>query len=326
MFNSLRNKFIITTMSIISVILIMSFVAIYVSASYSLGRKAVLPPSITVVDADNGIIGYFQQQRDEYVRRAMNELLATLILAGSITLIAVYFVSRNIADRAISPIEEAYEKQRQFVADASHELKTPITIIGANIDAAIADSKKPSEWLENIRSEADRSGRLVNDLLMLARLDIDQATTRRARFSIAKVCEDLVEQFAILANEKDIKMKGTFNGVLNVVSDEDRLRQVVAILLDNAIKHTEDGGQVMVRAYRKKGAIVVEVENPHDDISREKLDLLFERFYQGDDSHSRGGTGLGLSIARRICQQMKWTLEPTSRGGKVAFTLCAPDR
>lgn len=325
MFNSLRSQFIATIMLIISVILIMSFAAIYVSAASSLGRRLDTPSGTTLgSDVGDGIMSFFQKQREDYAERAMSDLLLTLIISGLATLTAVYFVSRHIADRAIGPIEEAYEKQRQFVADASHELKTPITIIGANVDAAIGDSKKPSKWLENIRNEVDHSARLVNDLLVLARFDVDQMPSNKKRFDIAEVCRDLAGQFGILASEKDIKLTKRLNGPLYAFSDEEKVRQIMTILLDNAIKHTQKGGQVLVAGSRKKDHITLRVENSHEDIPAEKLDQLFERFYQADDSHSNRGTGLGLSIAQKIARHMKWSLEARSADGTVSFSLTVP--
>lgn len=322
MFNNLRSQFVATIMLIISVILIMSFAAIYVSAASSLGRRLDVPsPGLVGGDVGNGVVDFFQKQREDYAKRAMNDLLLTLILSGLGTLTAVYFVSRYIADRAIGPIEEAYEKQRQFVADASHELKTPITIIGANVDAAIEDAKNPSKWLENIRSEVDHSGRLVSDLLTLARFDIDQVPASKRRFDVAEVCDDLADQFTILANEKDLIVTKDLHSPLNIVSDEEKIRQIITILLDNAIRHTKHGGYIAIRAVRKKDKAKIEVENSHDDIPADKLAHLFERFYQADASHNKGGTGLGLAIARSICQQMKWSLEPVSREGKIIFSL-----
>lgn len=325
MFKNLRNQFIITIMLIISVILVMSFAAIYVSAANSLGRRLDLPSASIVGDGiGSGVVDFFQKQREEYASRAMNELLITLIISGASTMVAVYFVSRYIADRAISPIEEAYEKQRQFVADASHELKTPITIIGANVDAAMADSKKPSKWLENIRSEVDHSGRLVSDLLTLAKFDIEQAPVVRRRFDIAEMCHDLAEQFTILSTDKDLTLTKECEKPLQVVGDEERLRQIMTVLLDNAIKHTEKGGKIWLSAQRRREEVVLMVENTHEDIPASQLSHLFERFYQGDQSHAGKGTGLGLAIARKIARHMKWTIDVASSGGKVSFTVVVP--
>ena len=321
MFDRLRRQFVWTIMLIISAILIMSFSAIYISAAISLGRR-VDSPSPTV-SAGDSVTSFFQQQREEYARRALAELLATLLLAGAVTLSVVYVLSRYIAQRAIGPIEEAYNKQRQFVADASHELKTPITIIGANVDAAIADNKKPSKWLENIQAEVEHTGKLVTDLLALATLDADRFETPKQWFNAADVCREVVEQCAILADERGLNVQVQLTDTLPMLGDEERLRQLLTILVDNAIKHTKKGGEIRIKGARKGGTTEISVRNTHSHIAPDELAKLFERFYQSDDSHRKRGHGLGLAIANNIATHMNWSLRATSGKQDVTFRLSA---
>jgi len=322
MFRKLRVQFIVMTMSIISIILIVSFTAIYLSTAHSLHRSLDPPPRrLQQQEESESDMLYFEQQRARYAERALTELVITLIVAGAGTLIAVYFVSRYVANRAIRPIEEAYEKQRQFVADASHELKTPITIIGANVDAAIGDRKKPSKWLENIRREVDHTGTLITDLLTLATIDAEKLPVNKKSFDATKVVSELTDQFAVLAAEKRITLSSELPTSLPITSDEDKLRQILSILLDNAIKHTKNNGTVVVTARQGTDETVFVVENSHEDIPAEKLALLFERFYQTDESHSNVGHGLGLAIADKIARQMKWPITVSSKNGIVAFTV-----
>ena len=326
MFDRVRNQFVWTIMLIISMILTLAFVAIYASASISLTRQIDSQAQIRSqgLTAGDNIISFFQRQREEYARRALGELSATLLLSGVATMAVVYLLSRYIANRAIAPIEEAYNKQRQFVADASHELKTPITIIGANVDAAIADSKKPSKWLDNIQAEVEHTGKLVTDLLSLATLDTGQYQVQKKWFNAADVCNEAVEQFTILADERGLSLRSEIADTLPVLGDEDRLRQIINILIDNALKHTHKDGEIVVKSLRKGNATEIRVSNTHEHISDKELAKLFGRFYQSDESHSRRGHGLGLSIAKNVASQVNWSLSAKSGKNNVTFTLGIP--
>ena len=326
MFDKVRNQFVWTIMAIISTIMIISFAAIYTSASISLNKQVDSQPSIRSqgLVPGEGVVSFFQKQREEYARRALGELLATLLMAGAMTLGVVYALSRYIANRAIAPIEEAYNKQRQFVADASHELKTPITIIGANVDAAMADSQGPSKWLENIQAEVEHTGKLVTDLLSLATLDAGQSDAARQWFDASEVCRDVVEQCRILSDEKDLELTIKIADALPAYGDAERLRQVLTILVDNAIKHTKKGQEIGISAVRKNNQTEISVSNTHARIPKDELSRLFGRFYQSDDSHSKKGHGLGLAIAKKTADTMGWTLAAKSGNKNVTFMLSIP--
>lgn len=165
----------------------------------------------------------------------------------------------------------------------------------------------------------------MNDLLTLARFDAEHLPADCIRFDIAQMCQELAEQFSLLAKEKSLTLTCQLPEPLYVMSDEERARQVIAILLDNAIKHSlGDDAQISLRAKRKKDTVEIVVQNTHPTIPEGKLSQLFERFYQADASYANKGTGLGLAIAHKIAHHMKWQLQVASANNTVAFTLTIP--
>lgn len=321
-------QFIITTMTIVSVVLIIAFTMIYTSTASSLNRmpgQAPIgqnAPRFERFNADTRV--FIEEQRKEYAERTLSGLLVTLFITGFITLTAVFFISRFMADRAVGVIENAYTKQRQFIADASHELKTPITIIATNADAAISDQKKPSKWLLNIKDESERMGRLVSSLLQLAQLETPLEKSQFTTFDLSRTVENVIDNFLILATNKNIEIVSKVSKPLEVTSDSDKLQQLVTILIDNAIKYTKPGGKVSVTSIVANDMYKIRVSNSHPNIGEDKLNMFFDRFYQADTSHRANGHGLGLSIAKETAEQLGILLKASSSDGNVYFDINLP--
>lgn len=330
MFNKLRNQFIITTMAIVSVVLIIAFTMIYVSTESNLTRaprQTSLDPNTPRLERfDNDTRTFFEEQRRENAERALSELLITLVITGVFTLASVYFLSRFMANRAVGVIEDAYTKQRQFIADASHELKTPITVISANADAAISDLEKPSKWLTNIKTESGRMGRLVEGLLQLAQLDTSMEKSQHTTFELSKLVKDTVSGFLVLAANKNIKILHNIPKSIKLTSDSDKLQQILTILVDNAVKYTEPGGKVTIEHISQSDTATLSVSNTYPQIDADELDKFFERFYQGDSSHRAGGHGLGLAIAKESAEHLGASLTARSTSSMVSFDLEIPNR
>lgn len=330
MFHKLRNQFIITTMAMVSIVLIISFTMIYVSTANNLTRTprqtSLGPNALRFERFDSETRTFFEEQRREYAEQALTGLMLTLITTGVVTLTAVFFLSRFMANRAVSVIEDAYTKQRQFIADASHELKTPITVISANADAAISDLEKPSKWLTNIKTESGRMGRLVDELLQLARLDTSMEKSQFTTFELSKLVEDTVGNFIVLAAKKDIKILHSITESIKLTSDADKLQQILTILIDNAVKYTESGGKVTVASVSQSDTVILRVSNTHPQIDAAELDKFFDRFYQGDSSHRASGHGLGLAIAKESAEQLDASLKAWSTSDMISFDLEIPAR
>jgi len=328
MFEKLRRQFIITTMSIVSIVLVISFVAIYVSTANTLYREPRQPASgpsiIRAPRFDGEIRAYINEQRREFAEASLQRLLLILLATGAITLTIVYFISRYMADRAVGAIENAYEKQRQFIADASHELKTPIAVITTNAEAALSDDKKPSKWLKNIKHESDRMGKLVNDLLSLAKLDnkVDQITM--TNFDVSETIIEVMDSFEPLAKKKKVAFTHHLEQPLKIHSDEDKIRQLLAILVDNAVKYTESNGEINVSLTISENHAIVSVVNTYKQASKVEIEKFFDRFYQADASHRNEGHGLGLSIAKNLADQLGASLEAMSSKDSIEFRLILP--
>lgn len=247
--------------------------------------------------------------------RTLLELLITLLAVGSVMLIAVFVVSLYFSNRAIRPISGAWEKQRQFVADASHELKTPLSIITANYGALLANEdetiKSQSKWLDYIKIGTDRMEKLIDNLLSLARADELGAEAVRESFDISKHVHKAVLTMGTAMAEKNINLSLSVDPEAEAKIDSERFGQVVEILLDNAVKYTEQNGEITVRLEDSKQELVFAVRNSGKGISGQDLPKIFDRFYRADQSRSNesGGYGLGLSIAKTIVESL---------GGKIS--------
>ncbi len=258
--------------------------------------------------------------------RILQTLMITLTCVGLSVLLVLLWLSHRFAVRAIRPIEESYNKQKQFVADASHELRTPLAVIGANVDAITAsgeetvDSQK--EWFDYIRAELKRTGKLVEDLLYLAKSE-NMKTEDNMPFDLSSVCETVCASMeAVLYDNGKLVKTGIEEGI-TAIADSEKITQVLYILLDNADKYTPQGGKIAVTLGRAGDMAVLKVINSGEGIAAEDLPKIFDRFYRADDSRSAesGGFGLGLSIAKTIVDRSGGMITAESAGGLTAFTV-----
>ncbi len=245
----------------------------------------------------------------------LTRLLIMLIIASIVILTILFFVSLYLANRSIKPIEETWSKQRQFVTDASHELKTPIAIIGANLDAMASDSEasvgSQKKWMDYAHHELDRMGKLINDLLYLAQSE--DGKSECLDFDLSKLIKDTATSMEAILYEKNIRFTQNIQESVIINADESKITQALVILLDNAAKYTDQDGWIEISATKDKGWVKVSVKNSGEGISLEDLPNIFDRFYRVDKSRSTksGGYGLGLSIFRAIIERS---------GGKVGVS------
>jgi len=257
---------------------------------------------------------------------AMNNLLLTLICVGIAVMAVLFVFSHRFASRAIRPIEESYTKQKQFVADASHELRTPIAVIGANVDAIEMNAdemvESQSEWFGYIRTELRRTERLVNDLLYLAKAETAQIADS-VPLNFGEMCETVCASMEAMLYDRGISLDTEIDDDIFVISDGENISQVLYILLDNAGKYTPIGGDIAVSLRREHDRAVVRVSNTGDGIAAEDLPKVFDRFYRPDASRSQetGGFGLGLSIAKTIVERSGGEIFVESENGLTVFTV-----
>ena len=230
----------------------------------------------------------------------------------------------------IERLDKSFKQMKQFSADVSHELKTPLTIIRGEIELAISGKKKSSELkktLINILDEVVRLSNMVENLLMLFKSDTGQVNLNFKEVNIAELIKDLLEDIDILAEEKGIKVEAERLDEAIVLGDEIRLKQLFLNLIDNAIKYNKSGGRVTISIVRENNFVNVSIADTGIGIPKDEINLIFERFYRVDKTRTRdtGGTGLGLSIAKSIAESHNGRIEVESELGKGSkFSVILP--
>ncbi|SFD56528.1 HAMP domain-containing sensor histidine kinase [Bacillus sp. UNCCL81] len=250
--------------------------------------------------------------------KALFKLLTTLISVGLITLFVIYFISRYFANRAIEPIAEAWKKQNQFVTDASHELKTPLAIINANYDVLMAHKEETIEnqqkWFNHIKVGSDRMTKLINSLLTLTKMEeaIDEINLKH--FDLSKELHEVMISMETVLKEKKIILKHSIETNLMIESDPDKIKQLMIILFDNAVKYTNKHGQIEVTLTKLKRQVKFAIKNSGNGIPAKDLPKVFDRFYRSDPSRAKKteGYGLGLSIAQSITNRLGGTISVSS--------------
>ena len=271
---------------------------------------------------DNGLyekLAFVDMSMEQAVLRRMMGSYLVIALAALALLLGVSVLLSHWATR---PVEKAWKQQRQFLSDASHELKTPLTVILSNAElleqAQLSD--KPARWADNILSEAGRMRSLVEEMLTLARADNMVRTAVMAEVSLSDVAADCALAFEPVAFEAGKPLDYQIADGTLVLGDGDKLRQLISILLDNAIKYGADGGTITLSLQKTDRQARLTVSNPGDPIPPEQLGRLFERFYRADVSRGeKSGFGLGLPIARTIAEEHKGTLRAESDAGSTRF-------
>ena len=228
--------------------------------------------------------------------------IAGFVLLGcaALVLILIFLLSK----KAVKPIAESYEKQKQFITDANHELKTPLTLILANLDIAEAELGK-NEWLDDIRAEGHRMTELVNQLVALSRMDEEGQPLNISEVALGELVADTVSEFEPLANEREKHLAASVDKEITCFGDEALLHRLVGILMDNAIKYCDQSGDISVTLHRGR-RIVLTVENTYTAVGELELNRLFDRFYRADKARKfTGGYGVGLSMAKAIVEKHK---------------------
>ncbi len=261
-----------------------------------------------------------------YVDGSMNRFMSNrmLLAAGAVLMVsalAIWVTVIFFSKRAVRPVAESYEKQKQFITDANHELKTPLTLIMANLDILEAEIGE-NEWLSDIRSEGARMGALVEQLVALARMDEDRASLKAQRFSLSEMVMDVASEFQILAQGCGKSMEAQIDPQIEYMGDEAAIRRGVSILLDNAVKYCDDGGEISLRLEKKKHPVLY-VANTYADVGQAEFDKLFDRFYRADKARTfTGGFGVGLSIAKATVTKHKGEISAYKKDpGHIGFKV-----
>lgn len=250
--------------------------------------------------------------------RIMTTLIYTFSIVALGMLIVIYMTSRYFANRSIAPVREAFEKQKRFIADASHELKTPLAVINTNADVLLAAGDETidsqSKWLHHIKSETERMKTLTNDLLYLTQMDDSREHVMYVPFDLSEAVESVILTMEAVIFEKELNFSYEIEPGLRLAGSSEQMKQVVMILLDNAIKYSNPQGSIQLELKMHHNHLRLKVSNTGEGIAPEHVGRIFDRFYRADASRTRksGGYGLGLAIAKSIVEQHKGKIEVKS--------------
>ena len=247
---------------------------------------------------------------------SFRSFLATSAAVSAAGLLAVTLLVIFFSGRIVKPFSENYEKQRRFITDAGHELKTPLTIIDADAEVLEMDLGE-NEWLGDIRTQTKRLAELTNSLILLSRME-EQPRMEKIEFPLSDVVEETVETFQALARTRGKTLSSRVQPMLSMNGDEKAIRQLLTILLDNAVKYADEGGRIEAVLEKQKNTLRLRVFNTAESVSRESLAHLFDRFYRADASRNSGtgGYGLGLSIASAVVAAHRGKISASSPDGK----------
>lgn len=266
-------------------------------------------------ETDDGVLVVFVDCEAEL--DVFYSTLAVSVLMSLIGYAAVFLLVLLSSGVVLRPVRESYEKQKQFITDASHELKTPLTIIDANVEILEMDHGE-SEWTESIHNQIRRLSGLTNQLVTLARMDEENGNIQKETFDLSEAVYDTLQGFQAVAQTRDLDLQMQIADAVAYRGEESRIRQLVGILMDNAVKYALSGSTVEVSLYKKGRQIIFEVSNAADGLEPGERQELFGRFYRSDASRSSktGGSGIGLAVAQAIVTAHKGTIRAFSPDGK----------
>lgn len=273
-------------------------------------RYRYLAAVAPVLDGDKRVGTLYMFKNMEFYYEAAYKTLFWLLCMALVLYLAACYFGYWLAGRNILPISQMYERQKQFTADASHEMRTPLAVMKLAVQGLREDedsrlSEFAKESVEMLDSEADRLSRLTENLMTLARSDEDNLPAYTEQVDMTALCHKVAAQLALLAEQKQIVLKQEIQADLSVYGDELALSRLLIILIDNALKYSSAKTTVTLRGARVKAQMVIEVRDEGCGISDEDKQRIFDRFFRVDKARSRsqGGLGLGLSLAWAIVQQ-----------------------
>lgn len=256
------------------------------------------------------------------VKTKLINLIKTSIIIFVLLEIVIILISLRITNWIIKPVIESFNKQKQFITDASHELKTPLAVIMANAEAL---EREPDEekWLYNIKTESERMNELITELLNLAKLENEAKSEIYDVEDLSKIIEKSLLTFESLIYENKIKLEYNIEKEIKTKCNVNQMKQLVAILVDNAIKHSQKDGEIKIELEKVKNDIILKVSNKGKEIPKEERERIFERFYRADESRTRSENryGLGLAIAKNIVNNHNGKISVQCVNGYTTFIV-----
>lgn len=258
--------------------------------------------------------------------KALDTFYKNMRISGLVSLagvVAVFVLVVIFSRLVFRPVAESYQKQKQFITDASHEIKTPLTIIDANVEV-IEMMSGENKWTKSTKNQVKRLASLAGQLITLSKMDEGDGMADKMRFSMTDAVIDTTSFFESVAETKGRKLVCDIEENLYFVGEEKRIREMFGIFLDNAVKYSTEGSEIHVSLERKGRKIIYQISNETDQIAKGNQDMLFERFYRSDASRNSatGGSGIGLSVAKAVAEAHHGKLTAESKDGKsLTITL-----
>lgn len=254
-------------------------------------------------------------------KEALMQTLKTSLIIFVVLEFIIIIISKKLTSWIIIPVLESFNKQKQFIADASHELKTPLSVIIASSEA-LENEPEEKKWLNNIKSESERMNNLISDLLDMAKSE-NKIEEKYVVENLSKLVEKSVLTFESLMYEKDVRFTYNIDENISLWCNPDQIKQVIGILIDNATKHCSKNGEIKVNLKKERTNIVLDVINTGKEIPKEIRDKIFERFYREDESRNRDENryGLGLAIAKNIVTNHNGKIYVNCENGYTTFKI-----
>lgn len=265
----------------------------------------------------------FMENENAIIRA--NSILLVSVILSILSIFSIYIIGKKISKTIVKPVEETFEKQKQFISDASHELKTPLAVIEANADV-LENEVKSNKWIQYIQNEIESMNTLINELLTLTKIENIDNMRELKQINLSKELEIIVAMFESMAYEKEVIINSNIKENIETKANKEDIEHIVSTLLDNAIKHTKSKEQVIVELYREKNNIVIQIKNYGDLIPEDEREKIFERFYRIDKSRNRKEKryGLGLAIAKSTVQKYNGKIEVLYKDNFTIFKVNMP--
>jgi len=279
--------------------------------------------NVRKIDKNTTVISMIE---DENTVSHIRTTIISSIIMSVISLGIIYIIAKRLSKTIVKPVEETFEKQKQFISDASHELKTPLAVIEANADV-LQDKTGENKWINYIQNEIESMNKLINELLLLAKIENIDNIKEYTELNLSKEVEIILSMFESVAYEKGVIIENNIDEEIMLKGNKEDIQHIVSTLTDNAIKHTKPEKKVVVNLKKEKNEIIFEVKNMGDPIPEEEREKIFERFYRIDKSRNRQEKryGLGLAIAKSTIEKYNGKIEVDCKDEFTIFKVIIPD-
>lgn len=279
--------------------------------------------NVKKIDKNTTIISMIEDENSISHIRIM--FISSSIIA-IFSIVVIYIIAKKLSKTIVKPVEETFEKQKQFISDASHELKTPLAVIEANSDV-LKDKVGENKWINYIQNEVESMSKLINELLLLTKIENIDNIKQYTELNLSNEIEIVLSMFESVAYEKQVTLESNIDKNIMLKANKEDIEHIVSTLTDNAIKHTKPQNKVVATLRKGKNDIVFEVKNMGEPIPEDEREKIFERFYRVDKSRNRKEKryGLGLAIAKSTVEKYNGRINVDYKNNFTIFRVIIPN-